>query len=571
MTTPPNSTSIKRAWVESNCPSEAQCYYCAQPLSDQTRWELARTDKALCNNCLAPSFATLPAEIIRKITNYCSIEDRCVLVRICKRLYQLENSFILKDDINSLEPKAVFSICSNYRNNRAALTAMKNAIAAGADLSKSQLRLSWIPLMQEFHIMRMLPIHIAAAYGQDLIIEELLAHGVSVNAHGVSVNTPSFSSFNITPLELAIRGHQLQTVQLLIELGASLEFGSGRTALHEAATAGSEKLVSLFLKKGLDIKAWDGSDPCPISYALLSPNDSWRTMIPYLLQHGAKIYQRHISFAFINTSPEAATFLHQLGFESALPLPYSVPASQDIQMSSRVLATLSSHCTFGTVSFEDLPQILQLFEIARPLDEQWIPSSICQKLILRKLMGAISQILVLSCNGITKVLGVQLELSKLESLRYKRLLDQVVIATKRSIVAIEDLEAISIVAWQLSEGDNLASNRTRGHTLQLGNQDDSAEHLLKMVSEADCVSFKEPWSPSLRSQYYFRMEATRQVFEIHSESERVALLSHLSGSGYRSPLGLPSGTAFKSRGLVEVHGVVHESAIAAIEKLLEEV
>lgn len=127
---------------------------------------------------------------------------------------------------------------------------------------------------------------------------------------------------------------------------------------------------------------------------------------------------------------------------------------------------------------------------------------------------------VSACNGITKVLGVQPELSKLESLRYKRLFDQVVIATKRSIVAIEDLEAISIVAWQLSEGENLASNRTRGHTLRLGNQDDSAEHLLKMVSEADCVSFKEPWSPSLRSQYYFRMEATRQVFEMHSESER---------------------------------------------------
>ncbi|KAH6970519.1 ankyrin repeat-containing domain protein [Ilyonectria sp. MPI-CAGE-AT-0026] len=444
MTTPPNSTSIKRAWVESNCPSEAQCYYCAQPLSDQTRWELARTDKALCNNCLAPSFATLPAEIIRKITNYCSIEDRCVLVRICKRLYQLENERILKDDINSLEPKAVFSICSNYRNNRAALTAMKNAIAAGADLSKSQLRLSWIPLMQEFHIMRMLPIHIAAAYGQDLIIEELLAHGVSVNAHGVSVNTPSFSSFNITPLELAIRGHQLQTVQLLIELGASLEFGSGRTALHEAATAGSEKLVSLFLKKGLDIKAWDGSDPCPISYALLSPNDSWRTMIPYLLQHGAKICQRHISFAFINTSPEAATFLHQLRFERALPLSYSVPASQDIQMSSRVLATLSSHCTFGTVckslilqgkielipkhlftrdiipwglldrrveevtsgsiqsAFEDLPQILQLFEIARPLDEQWVSNYIPRS--FTKLVDALSDGFTLDMFGVSQLL-----------------------------------------------------------------------------------------------------------------------------------------------------------------------
>lgn len=122
--------------------------------------------------------------------------------------------------------------------------------------------------------MRILPIYIAAAYSQNLIIKELLIYGVSVNTHSVSVNTPSFSSFNITPLKLAIRGHQLQTVQLLIELGASLKFGSGRTALYKAATVGSEKLMSLFLKKGLNIKVWDGLDPCPISYTLLSPNNS---------------------------------------------------------------------------------------------------------------------------------------------------------------------------------------------------------------------------------------------------------------------------------------------------------
>ena len=90
------------------------------------------------------------------------------------------------------------------------------------------------------------PLHIASVNGFAEIIEVLLGRGADIEAKDSNDRTPIIYA--------ASKKENFAAVQLLVKKGAdcTARGRTGTTAMHEAAKADSQKMVSLLLKEGAE-------------------------------------------------------------------------------------------------------------------------------------------------------------------------------------------------------------------------------------------------------------------------------------------------------------------------------
>lgn len=98
---------------------------------------------------------------------------------------------------------------------------------------------------------RYAPIHVACLFGQEAILQFLLAKGalVNINAMNESRATPLHVAANFRDEEVAER-----MIQVLIDNGAEMNTpqSGGLTPLHHAVARGSKRLVSTLVLAGAD-------------------------------------------------------------------------------------------------------------------------------------------------------------------------------------------------------------------------------------------------------------------------------------------------------------------------------
>ncbi|KAH7115619.1 ankyrin repeat-containing domain protein, partial [Dactylonectria macrodidyma] len=164
----------------------------------------------------------------------------------------------------------------------AAIGALGKANAAPEAFYEEEPMLTWYPLRKQFSSVPISAISIAAARGEEAIVEHL------VSECAVGINPPSnngdYTNW-ITPIEAAMRGRQNNMVRLLIRLGSDLSCSSGSTALHIAAAVGSTHLFQELFDAGCDMGHKDSAFNTPISYAVSSPQ--YEETVRYLLERGA--------------------------------------------------------------------------------------------------------------------------------------------------------------------------------------------------------------------------------------------------------------------------------------------
>ncbi|RYP02869.1 hypothetical protein DL764_005554 [Monosporascus ibericus] len=157
------------------------------------------------------------------------------------------------------------------------------------------------------------PLHIAARWGHDELVEVLLNHGANIHAlsrefcerpHPMHrLPKPKYRREAVislwTPLRIAIcHGHD-STARFFLARGASTAVATrGRgakldrvTALHSACCSGLTSLSRFLIEEGYhsDVKAKDHRGMTPMSYAYHSGN--WES-IDLLLEHGATLDRR---------------------------------------------------------------------------------------------------------------------------------------------------------------------------------------------------------------------------------------------------------------------------------------
>jgi ankyrin repeat protein len=109
------------------------------------------------------------------------------------------------------------------------------------------------------------PLHLAAFFGHDSLAELLLDKGALID-------NPSRSkaSYGNSSLQAAVAMGRMETVKLLLERGANVNFvqePSGLTALHIAASRKDLAVVRLLIQKGAkkDAVSADGKKPVDIA------------------------------------------------------------------------------------------------------------------------------------------------------------------------------------------------------------------------------------------------------------------------------------------------------------------
>ncbi|KAH6973317.1 hypothetical protein EDB80DRAFT_833445 [Ilyonectria destructans] len=234
------------------------------------------------------SLERLPNEICFMIIKACNTSTRAALILTCSRFYELGNRILFEDDAKSATPKAVFRICSRYTDARAAVAALGTARQAGANVKAYRPATCWSLIGGNCTKTWVAPIHIAAARGQDAVVEYLLASGVPIDPTKHSSRPPLFA---------AIYGRQFNTAKFLIQNHASLFF-DGYTALHAAAHSGLVELVDFLVNEmKFDVNTTDKQGRTPMEYALWSHQDTWERMIPRLKGLGAILLYNHIFVA----------------------------------------------------------------------------------------------------------------------------------------------------------------------------------------------------------------------------------------------------------------------------------
>jgi ankyrin repeat protein len=128
--------------------------------------------------------------------------------------------------------------------------AVEDALAADPSSIESRSYDGWTPL------------HLAAFFGEEVVIQHLLAQGANVNA--VSGN-----SMANTPLHAAVAGGRVVGALTLIDGGADVNArdGGGHTPFHIAAEGGYVPIVEALLRNHADAHAVDAEDQTPLSRA----------------------------------------------------------------------------------------------------------------------------------------------------------------------------------------------------------------------------------------------------------------------------------------------------------------
>jgi len=122
------------------------------------------------------------------------------------------------------------------------------------------------------------PITIAAAQGQNEIVDMLLQKGAPIEAKGAT---------GWTPLHNAVLNNHKDLTEILIKKGANInnKDANGCTPLHTAAGWGFSDIAEILIKNGADINAVDFYTKTPLDYAVAKNNKS---IIKLLKEKGAK-------------------------------------------------------------------------------------------------------------------------------------------------------------------------------------------------------------------------------------------------------------------------------------------
>ena len=110
-------------------------------------------------------------------------------------------------------------------------------------------------------ILRNTPLHMAAFYGYERIVELLIQNGAEVNATNEAGRTPLYN---------AVEADHVQAVEKLLSNGANISkrYSDKRyTVLHIAALDARYDVSEALLAGGADIKAKDALGKKPIQYA----------------------------------------------------------------------------------------------------------------------------------------------------------------------------------------------------------------------------------------------------------------------------------------------------------------
>ena len=123
------------------------------------------------------------------------------------------------------------------------------------------------------------PLGLAAFFGHQAIVTELLARGALVNS-------PSENPQHVTPLISATARQNLEIARLLITHGADVNARqiNDFTAMHNAAQNGQIEMAELLLAHGAEINARSRDGKTPLTFAL---EKGHREMVEYLKERRA--------------------------------------------------------------------------------------------------------------------------------------------------------------------------------------------------------------------------------------------------------------------------------------------
>ena len=153
--------------------------------------------------------------------------------------------------------------------------------------------LFWVLGVHRLFIAPSAPLHRASHSGDLEAMARLLDRDPSaLNELATFFVDPRRST--ITPLMWAVRSQKSQSVRMLLDRGADVNIADqlGRTALHDAAKAGSTAIVRQLVDAGADINRLTKSGHSPLAIAVRAKHDE---VVALLIREGADLEDRRWS------------------------------------------------------------------------------------------------------------------------------------------------------------------------------------------------------------------------------------------------------------------------------------